>query len=53
MNINSIVDNISINSNDIVSDRVTFKKSNSFYVENLLNEVIISIEKIVIKITMK
>jgi hypothetical protein len=48
MNINSIVDNISINSNDIVSDRVTFKKSNSFYVENLLNEVIISIEKIVL-----
>ena len=35
MNINSIVNNISINSNEIVSDRVTFKKSNSFYVENL------------------
>tara|TARA_A100000172_G_scaffold3619_1_gene2206 strand:+ start:23241 stop:23996 length:756 start_codon:yes stop_codon:yes gene_type:complete len=48
MNINSIVNNISINSNEIVSDRVTFKKSNSFYVENLLNEVIISIEKIVL-----
>ena len=48
MNIYSIVDNISINSNEIVSDKVTFKKSNSFYVENLLNEVIVSIEKIVL-----
>ena len=48
MDINEIIDNISINENIIVSDKVVLKKSNSFYIENILNDVIFSIEKIIL-----
>jgi hypothetical protein len=48
MDINQIIDNISINENIIVSDKVVLKKSNSFYIENILNDVIFSIEKIIL-----
>ena len=48
MCINDIIDNISINENIIVSDKVVLKKSNSFYIENILNDVIFSIEKIIL-----
>jgi len=48
MDINDIIDNISINENIIVSDKVVLKKSNSFYIENILNDVIFSIEKIIL-----
>lgn len=48
LNVNSILDKITINRGDIISDKVVFKKSNSFYIDNILNEVIFSIEKIVL-----
>ena len=48
MDINEIIDNLSINENKIISDKIVLKKSNSFYIENILNDVIFSIEKIIL-----
>lgn len=48
LNVNSILDKITINRGDIISDKIVFKKSNSFYVDDVLNEVMLCVQKILL-----
>jgi hypothetical protein len=47
--INSIIKNITVNHEDVITDKIILKKPNNLYTKNILDEVINSIQKIIIK----